>query len=112
MIEKSEQIFKTEVKWMWVDENDIQCSPMHDTLSVAIRFKGNWKPFDGRQYNRKDYGSQKSPRYLRKIEIIYRFAEDEQAKVISNAFAASDIEESDQVPDNPLDQNVQPSDFS
>lgn len=90
-----EGIFKIEVKWMWVDEEGIPCSPMHDTLGRAVRFKAAWKPFDDRdQYHRRtNYGSQKPPRTLRKIEVIYKFADDEQAKVISDAFAIGDVDE-------------------
>lgn len=104
-VKAPERIFKEETKWMWVDEDGVQCSPLHDTLGTAIRHKGSWKPFNSRdQYKyRKNYGSTKPPTELRKIEVIYRFVDDAEVKIISDAFVKSDAAEAGQTETEPKD---------
>lgn len=86
------EIIKIEEKWMWIDDEGVQVSPIHNTLSVAIKFKVNWKPWDNdlRDKYRKDHGSQKKPHELRKIEIEYRAVDSEEARTISSAMESSE----------------------
>lgn len=93
-------VLETEHKWMWLDEDGVQCSPMHETLGAAVRHKGNWKPWpidedDTRDRYRKNYGSKKPPRKLVVVEVTYRIKETEATKNITEAFATSDKEEED-----------------
>lgn len=86
------EIIKIEEKWMWIDDEGVQVSPVHHTLDVAIKFKVNWKPWnnDHRDKYRKDHGSKKKPHSLVKIVIEYRAVDSEEARAISKAFESSE----------------------
>lgn len=90
------RVMKVEEKFVWLDEEGIQCSPMHDTLGAAVRHKGSWKPYGSGNNYRKNYGSTKVPRSLTKIRVDYVIVPDPTVDSISEAFAKSDEQETDE----------------